>query len=47
MVFIKPSIIVDKEMSAELSSEKYNYIKALQKLNNDPDELIDLTETKK
>ena len=47
MVFIKPSIIIDKEMSAELSSEKYNYIKALQNLNNDPGELIDLTETKK
>ena len=47
MVFLRPSIIIDKEMSEELSNEKYNYIKALQSLNSDYEEPVDLTEPNK
>ena len=45
MVFLKPTILIDSATSQELSSEKYNYIKARQILTGKKTELIDLTES--
>ena len=45
MVFLKQTILIDSATSQELSSEKYNYIKARQILTGKKTELIDLTES--
>ena len=45
MVFLKPTILIDSATSQELSTEKYNYIKARQILTGKKTELIDLTES--
>jgi general secretion pathway protein D len=45
MVFLKPTILIDSATSQELSSEKYNYIKARQILTGKKTELINLTES--
>jgi general secretion pathway protein D len=44
MVFLRPTIILDSDVSAELSSDKYNYIKARQVLTGETTQLIDLTQ---
>jgi general secretion pathway protein D len=44
MVFLRPTIILDSNVSAELSSDKYNYIKARQVLTGETTQLIDLTQ---
>ena len=46
MVFLRPTIITDSVSSAEISAEKYNYIKARQMLTGEKTKLIDLTEPK-
>ena len=44
IVFLRPTIILDSDVSAELSSDKYNYIKARQVLTGETTQLIDLTQ---
>ena len=44
MVFLRTTIILDSDVSAELSSDKYNYIKARQVLTGETTQLIDLTQ---
>tara|TARA_B100001063_G_scaffold91810_1_gene85442 strand:- start:7915 stop:9768 length:1854 start_codon:yes stop_codon:yes gene_type:complete len=46
MVFLKPTIIIDSDISNNLSIDKYNYIKARQILSGASTQLIDLTESK-
>ena len=44
MVFLRPSIIIDSDISNQLSNDKYNYIKARQVLTGESSQLIDLTQ---
>ena len=44
MVFLRPSIIIDSDISNQLSNDKYNYIKARQVLSGESSQLIDLTQ---
>ena len=46
MVFLRPTIILDSDISNQLSNDKYNYIKARQVLTGEPSQLIDLTQPK-
>jgi len=46
MVFLRPTIILDSDISNRLSNDKYNYIKARQVLTGEPSQLIDLTQPK-
>ena len=45
MVFLRPKILVDSESVSQISTEKYNFIKAEQLLKQQS-KLIDLTEDK-
>tara|TARA_B100001250_G_scaffold407545_1_gene428489 strand:- start:1060 stop:2907 length:1848 start_codon:yes stop_codon:yes gene_type:complete len=42
MVFLKPTILIDSDVTSEVSLEKYNYIKAQQELKTNKN-IIDLT----
>jgi general secretion pathway protein D len=44
MVFLRPSIIIDSDISNQLSNDKYNYIKARQVLTGESSQLIDLSQ---
>jgi len=46
MVFLRPTIILDSDISNQLSNDKYNYIKARQVLTGESSQLIDLTQPK-
>ena len=43
MVFLRPTIILDSDESVQLSTDKYNYIKARQLLTGESKQVIDLT----
>lgn len=43
MVFLKPTILIDSESSQDISTEKYNYIKAQRLINDSSREIIDLS----
>ena len=43
MVFLRPTIILDSDESFQLSTDKYNYIKARQLLTGESKQVIDLT----
>ncbi|MDA9000461.1 type II secretion system secretin GspD [Gammaproteobacteria bacterium] len=45
MVFLRPTIILDSDISNQLSNDKYNYIKARQVLTGESTQLIDLTQS--
>lgn len=45
MVFLRPTIILDSNISNQLSNDKYNYIKARQVLTGESTQLIDLTQS--
>ena len=45
MVFLRPTVILDSDISNQLSNDKYNYIKARQVLTGESTQLIDLTQS--
>ena len=45
MVFLRPTIILDSDISNQLSNDKYNYIKARQVFTGESTQLIDLTQS--